>query len=83
MREESVVRILCSRCGVLFAFGLMSVCLCGLSGCDSKPADGMLAEPPHLNAEEKAEVQSQYKKRRLDVKDSKSSKKGKTARNNP
>jgi hypothetical protein len=56
------------------------MCLCGLSGCDSKPAEGMLEEPPHLDAETKAEVQAQYKKRRLDQKNAKASQKGKTAR---
>jgi hypothetical protein len=43
----------------------------------------MLEEPEHLDAEAKAEVQAQYKKRRLELKNTKSSKKGKTARSRP
>ena len=38
------MRILCSRFLMVVAFGLLPICLGGLSGCDSKPADGMLEE---------------------------------------
>ena len=73
------MRILCSRFLVVVAFGLLPICLGGLSGCGSKPADGMLAEIPQISAEQKAEVKAQYKKQMLE-RQSKSSKKGKTAR---
>jgi hypothetical protein len=73
------VRILCSRFLVVVAFGLLALCLGGVSGCGSKPADGMLEEPSHVSAEQKAEVQAQYQKQMLE-RQSKYSKKGKTAR---
>jgi hypothetical protein len=57
------VRILRSRFMVVFAFGLLSICLGGLSGCDSKPADGTLVETPQLDADQKSEVRAQYQKR--------------------
>ena len=75
------MRILCSRFLVVVAFGLLPICLGGLSGCDSKPADGMLEEPPHIDADQQAEVKAQYQKQRLE-RQSKSSKKGKTGRRN-
>jgi len=61
------------------ALALLPIGLGGLSGCDSKPADGMLEEP-HIEADQKAELKAEYQKRRLEHKQSKSSKKGKTAR---
>jgi hypothetical protein len=73
------VRFLCSRFSVMVALGLLSICLGGLSGCDSKPADGSLVEPPEIGADQKAEVKSQYQKQMLERK-AKSSKKGKSAR---
>ncbi len=60
------MRILCSRFSVVVAFGLLPICLGGLSGC-GKPADGMLEETPQIDAEQTAEVKAQYKKRRLDA----------------
>jgi hypothetical protein len=75
------VRILGSRFLLVVAFGLLPMCLGGVSGCDSKPADGMLEEPPHVSAEQKAEVQAQYKKRMLERRSKSSAKKGKIAVN--
>jgi hypothetical protein len=75
---EQVVRIICSRFLMVVALGLLPIGLVGLSGCDSKPADGMLEEP-HIDADQKAEVKAEYQKRRLEQRQSKSSKKGKTA----
>jgi len=72
------VRILCSRFSVVVAIGLLPICLSGLSGC-GKPADGMLEETPQISEEQKAEVKAQYQKQMLE-RQSKSSKKGKTAR---
>ena len=73
------MRILCSRFLLVVAFGLLPICLGGLSGCGSKPADGELAEEPNISAEQRSEVKDQYQKQMLERK-SKSSKKGKTAR---
>jgi hypothetical protein len=72
------VRILCSRFMVVVAFGLLSICVGGLSGCDSKPADGTLVETPQVDADQKAEVRAQYQKRVQ--RQGKSSTKGKTSR---
>ncbi len=72
------MRILCSRLSVVVAFGLLPICLSGLSGC-GKPADGMLEETPQISDEQHAEVKAQYQKQMLERR-SKSSKKGKTAR---
>jgi hypothetical protein len=76
------VRILCSRLWMVVAFGLLPICLGGLSGCDSKPADGMLAEAPNISAEQRAEVKAGYQKQRLE-RQSKSSQKGQVARRKP
>jgi hypothetical protein len=73
------VRILCSRFLVVVAVGLLPICLGGLSGCGSKPADGEFAEEANISAEQKSEVKAQYQKRMLE-KQSKSSKKGTTTR---
>ena len=55
------MRILCSRFMVVVAFGLLSICVGSLSGCDSKPADGTLVEKPEISAEQKAEVAAEIK----------------------
>ena len=73
------MRILCSRFIVVFAFGLLSICVGSLSGCNSKPADGTLVEPPEISAEQQAEVGAELKQQSLERR-SKFSKKGKTAR---
>ena len=73
------MRILCSRFLLVVAFGLLPICLGGLSGCGSKPADGELAEEPNISAEQRSEVKDQYQKQML-ARKVKSSKKGKTAR---
>ena len=73
------MRILCSRFLVMVAFGLLSISAGGLSGCDSKPADGSLVETSQIDADQKAEVKAQYKKQMLE-RQSKSTKKGKAAR---
>jgi len=64
---------------VVVAFGIMSICVGSLSGCDSKPADGTLVETPQISAEQKAEVAAEIKQQSLERR-SKFSKKGKTAR---
>jgi hypothetical protein len=73
------VRILRSRFLMLVAFGLLPICLGGLSGCDSKPADGTLAEEAQVDAGQKAEVRAQYQRQRSERK-STSSNKGRSAR---
>jgi hypothetical protein len=72
------VRILCSRFSVTVAFGLLSICVGGLSGCDSKPADGTLVEAPQIDADQKAEVKAQYQ--RQSQRQGNSSTKGNTPR---
>jgi hypothetical protein len=76
------VRILGSRFLMVFAFGLLPICLGILSGCDSKPADGSLVETPQIEAKQQEEVKAQYKKQML-ARQSKSSAKGNTARRTP
>jgi hypothetical protein len=61
------VRILCSCFSLVVAFGLLSICVGGMSGCDGKPADGTLVEGAQISEEQTAEVRAQYKKRRLDA----------------
>ena len=73
------MRILCSRFLVVVAFGLLPICLGGVSGCDGKPADGTVVEQAQIDADQKTEVKAQYQKQMLE-RQSKSSKKGKTAR---
>jgi hypothetical protein len=68
------VRVLYTRFFALVAFGLVPICLGGLSGCDFKPADGVLAEPPDIDAEQKAEVKAQYQKQRSERKSTSSNK---------
>jgi hypothetical protein len=64
-REEYVVRILYPGLSSIAAFGLMLGCLGGLSGCDSKPADGtVVQEGPHMTDEQKEKVKS-YRANRL------------------
>lgn len=76
------MRILCSRFLLVVAFGLLPICLGGLSGCGSKPADGSLVEPPEISAEQKTDVSAEIKQQSLERR-SKFSKKGKTARRKP
>ena len=52
------MHILCSRFLVMVAFGLLPIWLGGLSGCDSKPEDGTLMEPPQIDADQKDRSQS-------------------------
>jgi hypothetical protein len=73
------VRILCSRFLLVVAFGLLPICLGGLSGCGSKLGEGELAEETNISAEQRSEVKNQYQKQML-ARKVKSSKKGKTAR---
>jgi hypothetical protein len=72
------VRIVCSRLLLVVALGLLPMCLGGLSGCDSKPADGTLVETPQITADQKAEVKAQYQKQLQ--RHGNSSTKGKTSR---
>jgi hypothetical protein len=73
------VRILCSRFMVVVAIGLLSICVGSLSGCDSKPPDGMLEDVEEIDAETKAEIKAQYKERMI-AKQGKYLKKGKAGR---
>jgi hypothetical protein len=74
------VRILGSRFFAVVAFGLLPICLGGVSGCDWKPADGALVEEANISAEQRAEVKAQYQKQRLEKKSKFSTKKGKASR---
>ena len=76
------MRILCSRFLVVVAFGLLPICLGGLSGCGSKGADGTLVEAPHIDTKQIDEVKAQYQRQRLERR-AKSSKKGAIARSKP
>ena len=72
------MRIRCSRLLLGVALGLLPMSLGGLSGCDSKPADGTLVETPQITADQRAEVKAQYQKQLLRHGNSLS--KGKTSR---
>ena len=56
------MRISCAGILSVAAFGLTLVCLGGLSGCDSKPADGtmIVTEAKPLTDEQKAEQRKFY-----------------------
>jgi hypothetical protein len=55
------VRIFCSGLLSVVAFGLLLVCVGGLSGCDSKPADGtVVPDSGPVSAEQKAKVKALY-----------------------
>jgi hypothetical protein len=59
------VRILCSGFLSTLIFGLLLVCLGGLSGCDSKPADGTVVQDSGtVSEEEQSQVESRYKARK-------------------
>jgi hypothetical protein len=74
------MRILYSRFFLLVAFGLMALCLGGLSGCDSKPADGTVVQQAQIDEKQQAEVKARYEKKMLERQQSKSSKKGTSGR---
>ena len=71
------MRLLRSRFILLVALAFLPIWLGGLSGCGSKPAEGMLEEPEHVSAEQQAEVKAQYQKR---VQDRQKKKKGRASR---
>ena len=73
------MRVLRTRLWALVAFGLLPICVGGLSGCDSKPADGELAEPAQVDAQQITDVKAQYERQRLEKKN-KSLTKARTAR---
>jgi hypothetical protein len=57
------VRILSSGLLLVFVFGL--VCLGGLSGCDSRPADGTVVQDSGaVSEEQQSKVDSRYKDRK-------------------
>jgi hypothetical protein len=72
------VRILCSRLLVVVAIGILPISLGGLSGCNSKPPDGMLEDVEEIDADTKAEIKAKYKERMIAK--GKYSKKGKAGR---
>ena len=73
------MRVLRTGFWALVAYGLLPICVGGLSGCDSKPADGELVEQPQIDAQQKADVKAQYQNQRLERK-KKSLNTGKPAR---
>ncbi len=55
------MRIFCSGLLSVTAAGLLLVCVGGLSGCDSKPADGtVVSDSGPVSAEQKAKVKALY-----------------------
>ena len=59
------MRIPGSGLSLLLTCGLSFVCLSGLSGCDSKPADGTVVQARGtISEQEKSIVESKYKARR-------------------
>ena len=73
------MRVLRTHFWALVAFGLLPIGVGGLSGCDSKPADGELVEPAHVDEKQVADVKAQYERQRLERKN-KSLTKGRPAR---
>ena len=59
------MRILCSRLLAVLPFGLLLVCVGGLSGCDSRPADGTVVQARGtISEQEKSKVESRYMDRK-------------------
>src|SRR5271166_6198591 len=57
--EGCLMRILCSSLLSVLTYGLLLVCVGGMSGCDSKPADGtMVQDSGTTSEEEKSKVES-------------------------
>jgi hypothetical protein len=66
------VRILYSGLLSVLTFGLLLVCLGGLSGCDSRPADGtMVQDSGTVSKEQQSKVDSHYKDRKKNAKQKK------------
>jgi hypothetical protein len=64
---------------LMVASALVPISLGGLSGCDGKPADKTVVEPPQIDEAQKAEVAAENKQQRLE-RLSKFSRKGKNSR---
>lgn len=62
------MRVLRTRWFALVACGLLPVCLGGMGGCSSRPADGDVVEQPEIDAKQKTDVRDQYQKQRLERK---------------
>jgi hypothetical protein len=63
------VRILYSGLLSVLTFGLLLVCLGGLSGCDSRPADGALVQDSGtVSKEQQSKVDSHYKDKKKNAK---------------
>ena len=59
------MRILCSGLLSVLTYGFLPVCVGGMSGCDSKPADGtMVQDSGTTSEEEKSKVESHYTDRK-------------------
>ena len=59
------MRILCSGLLSVLTYGLLLVCLGGMSGCDSRPADGtMVQDSGTIGEQEKSKVESHYTDRK-------------------
>jgi hypothetical protein len=68
------VRILCSRLLSVLPFGLLLVCVGGLSGCDSRPADGTVVQDSGtVSEQEKSKVESRYMDRKKNAQKNKQS----------
>src|SRR5262249_46400447 len=60
-RGEYLVNIPCSRSLSVLLFGLLLACMSGLSGCDSRPADGTVVQDSRtISEQEKSRVESRY-----------------------
>jgi hypothetical protein len=73
------VRFHRTRFWALVASGLLPIGVGGLSGCDSRPADGELVEAAQIDAQQKTDVKAQYQRQMLERK-AKSQIKGSPAR---
>jgi hypothetical protein len=63
------VRILCSTVLSVVASGLLLVCVGGVTGCDSKPADGTVVQASGtVSEEQQSKVDSHYKDRKKNAK---------------
>jgi hypothetical protein len=63
------VRIPCFGLLLVFTFGFGLVCLGGLSGCDSRPADGTVVQDSGtISEEQQSKVDSHYKDRKKNAK---------------
>ena len=60
-------------------FGVLAICMGGLSGCDSRPADGSLVSQPQIDPAQVEEIKAQRLRQKLEYQKN-HSKKAKAAR---